>query len=81
VPVDHHNHDRIVELTQVPSRFEADLLVAKLQANGITATARYNDAGGWAPQFARVNGSGVMVFESDFAKASELIDEPEPLNS
>ena len=81
MPVDHHNHDRIVELTQVPSRFEADLLVAKLQANGITATARYNDAGGWAPQFARVNGSGVMVFESDFAKASELIDEPEPLNS
>lgn len=78
--VDHHDDDRIVELTQVPSRFEADLLVAKLQANGITATARYNDAGGWAPQFARISGSGVMVFESDLARASELIDEPEPLD-
>jgi Putative prokaryotic signal transducing protein len=76
VPVDHHNHDRIVELTTVPSRFEAEILVTKLQANGIEATARHDDGGGWAPYIGRLTGHGVMVFESDFAKATELIAEP-----
>jgi len=76
--VDHHDHDRIVERTQVPSRFEADLLVAKLHSNGIMATARYNDAGGWAPQFGRISGSGVMVFESDLADAAAVIGDDAP---
>jgi hypothetical protein len=64
VAVDHHDHDRIVEVTRVPSRFEADALIAKLRANGITASARYGDAGGWAPQFAQFSGPGVLGFES-----------------
>jgi hypothetical protein len=71
--VNHHDHDKIVELTQVPSRFEADTLVAKLQANGITASARYADAGGWAPQFSMFGGHGVMVFDSDLEQAQALI--------
>jgi hypothetical protein len=75
VPVDHHNHDRIVELARVPTRFEADVLIAKLQANGITASPSYGDADGWAPQLSVFGGHGVMVFESDLAKATELIDE------
>jgi hypothetical protein len=79
VPVDHHDHDRIVELTRVPSRFEADLLIAKLEANGITASPNYGDFGGYLPRVAAIGSHAVMVFESDFARASELIDEPEPL--
>jgi hypothetical protein len=77
--VDHHDHDRIVELIRVPSRFEADVLIAKLEANGITATPIYGDAGGYLPRFSAFGSHAVMVFESDFAKASELIDEPAPL--
>lgn len=79
MPVDHHDHDRIVELIRLPSRFEADVVIAKLEANGITASPNYGDAGGWAPQFSTFGSHAVMVFESDVAKASELIDEPEPL--
>jgi hypothetical protein len=74
VTVDHHDQDRIVELTQVPSRFEADALVAKLQANGITAQARYGDAGAWAPHFA-LGGHGALVFESDLDTAAALLAE------
>lgn len=79
MPIDHHDHDRIVELTSVSSRFEADVLIAKLEANGITASANYGDFGGYLPRNSPIGRHSVMVFESDFAKASELIDEPEPL--
>jgi hypothetical protein len=73
VSVDHHDHDRIVELTRVPTRFEADVIVAKLEANRITATPRYSDAGGWAPQFAQFGGHAVMVFDCDLEKATALL--------
>jgi hypothetical protein len=76
VAVDHHDHDRIVELTRVPTRFEADMLIAKLQSAGIQATARYGDADGWVPQLAAFGGNGVMVFDSDLEKATALIAEP-----
>ena len=75
MPVDHHDHDQIVELVRVPSRFEADVLVAKLEANGITASARHNDAGGWAPQFSMFGGHAVMVFDCDLDRAAALIAE------
>jgi hypothetical protein len=73
VAVDHHDHDRIVELTRVPSRFEADTLIAKLRAYGITASGRYGDAGGMAPQISALSGFGVMVFESDLEQAAGVI--------
>jgi hypothetical protein len=73
VSVDHHDHDRIVELTRVPNRFEAGVIVAKLQAEGIRASARYGDADGWAPQLAWYSGNAVMVFESDLEKAAALL--------
>jgi hypothetical protein len=57
----------------VPSRFEAEVLVSKLQAHGITATARFGDAGGWAPQLAMVDGHGVMVFDCDLERAAAVI--------
>jgi hypothetical protein len=75
VAVDHHDHDKIVELIRVPSRFEADAMVAKLQAGGITASARHSDAGGWAPQFSMFGGHAVMVFDCDLDVANALIAE------
>jgi hypothetical protein len=71
----HHEHERIVQLVCVPSRFEADTLVAKLHANGIQATAQYNDADGWAPHLSLVTGSYVLVFENDLERARSLVAE------
>ena len=48
-----------VELVTVPSRFEAEVLVSKLQANGIEATARHDDGGGWAPHIGFLTAHGV----------------------
>jgi hypothetical protein len=83
VPVDHHDHDAIIELIRVPSRFEADVLIAKLEANGIKASPGYGDAGGYLPRVSAFGNHAVMVFESDFAKASEIIadDTGEPADS
>jgi hypothetical protein len=81
VPVDHHDHDRIVELISVPSRFEADVLIAKLQANGITASPNYGDAGGYLPRVAAFGNHAVMVFDSDLEKAREIIADGEDLDS
>ena len=50
-----------------------ELIVAKLEANRITATPRYSDAGGWAPQFAQFGGHAVMVFDCDLEKATALL--------
>ena len=71
--INHHDHEKIVELTRVPSRVEADILIAKLKANGIDASGRYADADGWAPQFGLLDGYGVLVFENDLERARSLI--------
>jgi len=57
----------------VPSRFEADVLVAALEARGIKAAAVHSDSSGWAPQYAMVVGHRVMVFESDLETARALL--------
>jgi hypothetical protein len=75
VPVNHHDREKIVELIRVPGRFEADILIAKLHANGIDASGSHGDAGGWAPQLALLDGHSVMVFESDLERATALIAE------
>ena len=71
--VDHHDHEKIVELTRVPTRMEADILIAKLHANGIDAMGEYGDIGGWAPNIGGAQGHAVMVFENDVERARELI--------
>ena len=40
---------RIVEVANLPTRFQADAALALLEANGIQAMAKYGDAEGWAP--------------------------------
>jgi len=66
---------RIVELANLPSRFEADAVLALLETNGIEAMAKYGDAEGWAPFFATIDGFRVMVFDEDLDAAKSLIEE------
>jgi hypothetical protein len=71
--VDHRDHEKIVELARVPTRFEADVLVAALHARGIQASAVHSDAGGWAPHLSMWVGHRVMVFEGDIETARALL--------
>jgi hypothetical protein len=73
VGVDHHDHERIVELTRVPTQFEAEVLIAKLHANGIDAILR--DAGNVVPHFSIFDGHGVFVFDGDLERAAAVIAE------
>jgi hypothetical protein len=76
---------RIVELANYSTRFEADLAQSLLESNGIQATAKYGDAGGWMPHIALLDGFRVFVFDEDLDRARELLraeelltTEPEP---
>jgi hypothetical protein len=69
------DRERIVELVRLPSRVETDMAVAVLRDAGITATAAYGDAEGWAPHLALFSGDRVMVFEGDVdAARAALVD-------
>jgi len=72
---DHREHEQIVELTTVPTRFDADPLVAALEARGIKASAMHSDNGGWTPQYAMLVGHRVMVFEGDLDTAPAVLAE------
>jgi hypothetical protein len=65
---------RIVEVANFPSRFQADAVLALLEANGIDAMAKYGDAEGWAPHFGLIDGYRVMVFDDDVDSAKALIE-------
>jgi hypothetical protein len=75
VTVNHHDHDKIVELCRTPNRFEADVIVAKLREAGITASVNYGGVGSTVPHYSFVDGNAVLVFDCDLARASELIVE------
>ena len=72
---------RILELANFPTRFQADMALELLEANGIRAMGKYGDADGWAPHFALIDGFRVCVFEDDLETARRLLeagDEPPP---
>jgi hypothetical protein len=66
---------QIVELVNLPSRFEADLLMARLDEAGIKAMAKYGDADGMAPSIGLLDGYRVCVFDDDLETARAFIDE------
>ena len=72
---DHRENEQIVVLAQLPTRFEADAVVAALEARGITASAVHSDAGGWAPNLSAYVGHRVMVFENDLEIARALVEQ------
>jgi putative signal transducing protein len=68
---------RIVELVNLPTRFEADAVIGMLQHNGIKATGKYGDAEGWMPHMALLDGYRVFVFDDDLDAARELLEAEE----
>ncbi|MBA2325557.1 MAG: DUF2007 domain-containing protein [Actinobacteria bacterium] len=72
----------IVELVNLPTRLEADMILELLATNGIRAMAKYGDADGWAPHFSLIDGFRVCVFDDDLDAARRLLDPVEdPLPS
>ena len=68
---------RIVELTRFPTRFEADVIIAKLRAAGVRVVMGPDDAGGWYPQLALAQGHRVLVAEDDIDLANEVLALPD----
>ncbi|MGZ8734554.1 MAG: putative signal transducing protein [Acidimicrobiia bacterium] len=66
---------KIVELVNLPSRFEADLLMARLDEAGIQSMAKYGDADGMAPSIGLLDGYRVCVFDDDLGRAEVLLDD------
>jgi transketolase N-terminal domain/subunit len=64
---------KIVEAANFGSRMEADAAIALLQANGIQASGKYGDAGGWLPYTSLVDGFRVVVFDVDVDAAQALL--------
>ena len=64
---------KIVEAANFGSRMEADTAIALLEANGIQASGKYGDSGGWLPHIALVDGFRVLVFDDDLDEAKALL--------
>ncbi len=69
---------KIVELVNLPSRFEADLLMARLDEAGIRTMAKYGDADGMAPSIGLLDGYRVCVFDDDLGVARAFLIDDEP---
>ena len=65
---------RIVEAANFGTRIEAEGAIAFLEVNGIQASGKFGDAGGWLPHVALVDGFRVLVFDEDLDTAKELLD-------
>ena len=64
--------DQLMAIGTYPTRDEAEVVQGLLQAAGIEASLRADDAGGTFP-FVLSGGAQVLVDESDAAAASELL--------
>jgi hypothetical protein len=65
---------KIVEAANFGTRMEADAAIALLEANGIQASGKYGDAGGWMPNVSLLDGYRVVVFDEDLDAAKALLD-------
>ena len=77
--VNHHDHDRIVELCRTPNRFEADVIVARLTDAGITASVNYGGFGSTVPHYSFADGNAVLVFDCDLDRARDVLADTEPV--
>lgn len=73
-PAEPRPDGHIVQLTSLPSRFEADAVIGMLRANGVQAIGKYGDAEGWMPHMALLDGYRVFVFDDDLTLAKELLE-------
>ena len=70
---DHHDHERIVELTRVPSVVAAQGILAELRGQGITAMTGTDDVGGQRPSLTFAQGYRVLVFDNDLELAKQVL--------
>jgi len=75
--VDHHEHEKIVEVARVPSIVEAEAIVAELESRNIKASSSAEDAGAWRPNLTFAGGYRISVFENDAATARAIIADME----
>jgi hypothetical protein len=64
---------KIVEVANFGTRIEADNAISLLEANGIQASGKYGDSGGWLPHIALVDGFRVVVFDEDLDDAKAVL--------
>jgi hypothetical protein len=64
---------KIVQAANFGTRMEADAAIALLMANGIQASGKYGDSGGWLPHIALIDGFRVLVFDDDLDAAMDLL--------
>lgn len=57
----------------VSTRFGAEVLAARLRDSGIRAVIRADDVGGWVPELVHLRGVAVLVANTDFEAAMELL--------
>jgi hypothetical protein len=65
---------KIVEAANFGTRMEAEAAIALLEANGIQASGKFGDAGGWMPYISLLDGFRVVVFDDDLDEAKALLD-------
>src|SRR4051812_36687057 len=65
---------KIVEAGNFGSRLELDAALALLEANGIQASGKFGDSGGWLPHIALIDGFRVLVFDEDLDGARALLE-------
>jgi hypothetical protein len=63
----------VVELTRLPSEFEAEALAAGLRDEGFKVAVLGSDAGGMAPHYGVGQGTRVMVLAEDLPRARALL--------
>jgi hypothetical protein len=64
---------KIVQAANFGTRMEADAAIALLMANGIQASGKYGDSGGWLPHVALIDGFRVLVFDDELDAAQALL--------
>ncbi|HLT97518.1 MAG TPA: DUF2007 domain-containing protein [Acidimicrobiia bacterium] len=65
--------DRLVRLVQVSSRLEGDVIVAKLEEEGIGAIVYADDGGGMVAPMVHMQPVEVRVMESDLDEARMIV--------
>ena len=70
-------HRSPVEVSNVGSRLEADLIAGLLRSNGLSASVLTDDAGGFEPEW-EVSGVRVLVAASDAEAARAVLADQAP---
>ncbi len=62
-----------VPVRNLTTRFDAELIVSELRANGVDSRIRADDTGGWSPELSAAGGVIVLVRKEDLATARSAL--------